>query len=536
MGTVQSELLTFPVLSPCVLRPANCRALLNDLSPIKGVYFFPGNSRSDWSQTYTSFPFLPEDLGWNNSSHNRETVMQRMVDAHVNTVVMSYWGDEDAMRGWSPMDIGTGAQVIDQTMTAMAGKPLVMMPALESGFDSDHPEYAHWQVVDATAQSLATRVLQVANVLSKYQSQWARVYDRAGTPRFAVELIHAASNVAGTAPEFASLLQQAAQIVRDSTSPAIDVGFFLDPVPGIGRVTPTFDTASYYEAQPAILGIQGFEGEVFSGKIINGSPPYDNNVTQLPAIADWKRDALRRWVATPLPVIADVSNGYDARFVFGCGKLDAHGNLVTCGFWGDNFNYTDDRWRNWVSEMKGGGVKGIVVDTWNGYTEGYAVVPTRSHGSTVREWFTDLLEPDPRYCDHMHYVNFQASHRVYGAICEKWVALGADRGFGAPTTEEGPTGPTGQAGRVSYFENGKGIWFGAPNRAEAYELHGQIYSLYVAKGGASSYLGLPLSDESSSSAWCAGGRYNAFEHGWIDWCPDGRVWAHSGASEGYPGH
>lgn len=50
---------------------------------------------------------------------------------------------------------------------------------------------------------------------------------------------------------------------------------------------------------------------------------------------------------------------------------------------GDNMNYTDDRWRNWLSQLKGPGVKGIVFDTWNGYTEGYAAAPTREHGDTV---------------------------------------------------------------------------------------------------------------------------------------------------------
>jgi hypothetical protein len=59
-------------------------------------------------------------------------------------------------------------------------------------------------------------------------------------------------------------------------------------------------------------------------------------------------------------------------------------------------NYSDDRWRNWLSELKSSGIKGIVMDTWNGYTEGYAAVPSREHGAIVYNWLTDLLEPDPR--------------------------------------------------------------------------------------------------------------------------------------------
>ena len=72
------------------------------------------------------------------------------------------------------------------------------------------------------------------------------------------------------------------------------------------------------------------------------------------------------------------------------------------------------------------------MDTWNGYTERYAAVPTREHLYVVPHWLTDLLEPHPRIYSHMHCVSGQATHRVYGAICEKWVQLGADRSFGAP--------------------------------------------------------------------------------------------------------
>ena len=169
----------------------------------------------------------------------------------------------------------------------------------------------------------------------------------------------------------------------------------------------------------------GFESEVFSGKILPG----DNNKSNLPNLADWKKAALYDWQATGVPVIFDVSNGYDARIIFGG------------GFWGDNMGATDDRWRNWLSELKNPGMKGIVMDTWNGYTEGYAAAPTREHGTTVYNWLGDLLEPDPRACSHMHYVNGVRTFRVYGAICDKWVQLGADRSFGRPVSDEGASAP-----------------------------------------------------------------------------------------------
>jgi uncharacterized protein with LGFP repeats len=160
-----------------------------------------------------------------------------------------------------------------------------------------------------------------------------------------------------------------------------------------------------------------------------------------------------------------------------------------------------------MSELKNPGIKGIVMDTWNGYTEGYAAVPTREHGVTVYNWLSDLLEPDPRACSHMHYVNGLRTFRVYGAICDKWVQLGADPAFGPPVSNEQPS----QHGRYSLFADGKAIfWSGATN---AHELHGLIYKAYVGHGSDGGCLGLPVSDEENG----AGGRLNRFQHGTITW-------------------
>lgn len=199
-----------------------------------------------------------------------------------------------------------------------------------------------------------------------------------------------------------------------------------------------------------MLAIHGFASEVFSppGIIINGPPcpdgtdwhncqPHDNNIDNLDNIANWKHDACRDWLATGVPVILDVSNGNDGRIVW------AH-NPGGVGFWGDNLDSTDDRFRNWQSELKGMNVngntfKGITVNCWNGYTEGYATVPSVEHGDTVYNWLVDLLDPPP-WISHMRYVNGMRTFRVYGAICEKWIQLGADRGFGVPASDEQSTG------------------------------------------------------------------------------------------------
>jgi hypothetical protein len=216
-------------------------------------------------------------------------------------------------------------------------------------------------------------------------------------------------------------------------------------------------------------------------------------------MADWKHAAKNDWIASGVPVILDVSNGFDGRKVWGLGS----------GFWGDNHDYTDDRWRNWMSQLKGPGIVGTSVDCWNGYTEGYAMVQSLEHQNTVINWLGDLLEPDPRDFSHMHYVNGSRTHRVYGGICEKWIGLGADRGYGAPITDELDSGP----GRMQEFTDGKSIYWGP--QTGAWDLHGLIAEAYRNAGGGQSGLGLPISDEEPFG----GGRRNRFQHGEITWFP-----------------
>jgi hypothetical protein len=476
--------------------------------PVKGAYFFPGETRD--LGVYTAHPLILSDQRWNSDPSSRATVMARMTAAHVNTVVMSFWSD---MTQWSPMAIDS--TTLSAVLQAIEGKPLVIMPAIEVGYDPQNRRLPQWEFANEfpgsgngpIAPGLVARIGQLVNLFAGHMNLWACLYDRAGNPRYALNLLHvfsAAPNV--TDEQFAEAFDQVALEVWQRFH--IRVGFTLDTVGG-----PTVDNipvayAAYpksagrsLERRTSVLAVQGFVSEVFSGKLKMAPPwPHDNNLDDLPQLADWKRAAVSDWIATALPVILDVSNGYDGRLVF-----QEHPNAV----WGDNLVYTDDRWRNWGSELKGSGINGVTFDAWNGYTEGFVAVPTREHGQTVYNWLTDLLEPDPRNCSHMHYVGGVRTFRVYGAICAKWVQLGADRAFGPPVTNERAT-PHGR-GRVSYFANGKAIYWSVGT--DAHEVHGIIEETYQNAGADASCLGLPVTDEQPAG----GGRVSRFEHGQIDW-------------------
>jgi uncharacterized protein with LGFP repeats len=93
--------------------------------------------------------------------------------------------------------------------------------------------------------------------------------------------------------------------------------------------------------------------------------------------------------------------------------------------------------------------------------------------------------------------------------------MGADRGFGAPVSNELPT--QGGRGRVSYFADGKAIYWS--RRTGAHEVRGIIEQTYRAAGEDRSCLGLPISDEEQLGS----GRVSRFEGGRIQWRPGDRA-------------
>ncbi len=521
---------------------------------VKGVYFFPGEGRH--ANNYTTHPLDPADEKWNSSPDpsTRVLVMDRMVRAHVSTVVMSYWSD---MPQWSPMDVASKTrrnvvckkkpdvefflesdEPVIGVLAAAKGRHLVILPVVEQGNDKDCPEVPHWEFSEEfpflpfelpdnpelrVAPGLVARVGKLVEVFRGRMDQWAQIYDRDGVPRYAVQIIHVSSNVidqlVGTDrddKQFAKGFDDVAARVKSLYH--IDVGFTIDTT-GLNTRYSAFphEAGRALEKTPSVLAIQGFVSEIFSGLINNGPDPcvkierglcepQDNNRDNLERLADWKRDALNAWLETGVPIILDITSGYDARIVFGRFPDGTPGRTA---FWGDNFNYTEDRWRNWMSELKEPRIKGIVVDTWNGYTEGYAAVPSLEHGHTVYNWLTDLLEPAPWDCSHMHYVNGAPTHRVYGAVCEKWKQLGADRAFGPPVSEELPSG----RGRKQYFLDQKAIYWSGGTGAHA--VYGIIGKTYQETGASESCLGFPVADEEPNND----GRILRFEHGTITWRP-----------------
>lgn len=121
---------------------------------------------------------------------------------------------------------------------------------------------------------------------------------------------------------------------------------------------------------------------------------------------------------------------------------------------------------------------------------------------------------------YQHYVNGSiyyhpsvGAHEVHGLIRARWQSLGWERSFlGYPLTDETTT-PDG-IGRYNHFQGGSIYWSPASG---AWEVHGAIRGKYSSIGWERSFLGYPLTNETTTPDGI--GRYNHFQHGSIYWSP-----------------
>lgn len=131
---------------------------------------------------------------------------------------------------------------------------------------------------------------------------------------------------------------------------------------------------------------------------------------------------------------------------------------------------------------------------------------------------------------YQHYANGSiywhpntGAHEVHGLIRARWQSLGWEKSFlGYPLTDES-TCPDG-IGRYNHFQHGSIYWSPATG---AWEVHGSIRAKYSSLGWEKSFLGYPLTNESTCPDGI--GRYNHFQGGSIYWSPATGAWEVHGA-------
>jgi hypothetical protein len=356
---------------------------------IKTTLFFSGQARDgsiryecpprNELNLYTVHPIDGRHLNWSTSSDNRAFALDEMLNTGINVVSMSSWGEAflPCTTGWNWAPMQTSPLSHDELFSAAVGKPILITPFIERRGDwtfyNEFPTF-NGQIAPGTVSQINELINRYLKNPShpEWADKWTRVYDRNGEERYAIVIIQASSNrIAvndhdGYAAGFDNLAEQVFNATR------VKVGFFLDALPpggsapGLFKPTPE-ETGSHLRNRASILGIQCFIPEVWL-------PRETNDVLRL----SWKRDFSRRWSETGIPFIMDVAPGYDGHIVF---PGSAQFGL-------------DQQWIDSLTSMVNDfGEDGLVYNSWNGYTEGMAAVPTQEFGYLYYQWLQSL-NPD----------------------------------------------------------------------------------------------------------------------------------------------
>ncbi|HEY0612894.1 MAG TPA: hypothetical protein VGD35_24620, partial [Chitinophaga sp.] len=146
-------------------------------------------------------------------------------------------------------------------------------------------------------------------------------------------------------------------------------------------------------------------------------------------------------------------------------------------------------------------------------TAALTVTPVQFHPITLKYWalggssgflgaaITSILTCPDGLGQYQHYVNgsiywssASGAHEVHGSIRARWSSLGWEKSFlGYPLTDETTT-PDG-IGRYNHFQGGSIYW--SPSTG-AFEVHGAIRSKYASLGWEKSFLGYPLTNETKT--------------------------------------
>ena len=357
--------------------------------PIKSVFFFAGSAR-DGTQSYECRPssnmglytIHPSDarhLGWSQSAANRTFAIDTMIEAGVNVVYMSYWGPRgtDNWASWAPMQTSTFSH--DELFQAAGGKNILIAPYIEAcAATKSSPGYSFTECFPGPAGNPAPElVARLKDLIDRYllhppdsrsPGRWAQVYDRSGQKRYLVCLIGVASNQDGMTDErFANGFDQVAdRVFRDT---GVRIGFAIDVMPPdtylYAKFLPSAEkTGPWLFQQSSILAIQSY----FSGHSIG--------VNDEDTIIAWKQRFSSQWINTGIPFLQDISPGYDAHLVFP----------------GPHIFGNTSSWREAQTQLvRKLACQGVTFSAWNGYTEGYAGVPTVEYGDAAYRWAREVF-------------------------------------------------------------------------------------------------------------------------------------------------
>lgn len=335
--------------------------------------FFAGPPNPGSLPLYTRHPLAADRLDWSDPSDIRFALAQ-IASAGLNTVKLSYWGHEGETDQWSPAWLfsrqrwpgdGEGTYTESEQVArgwelfrAAARQNLLVAPMLEVS-----PAFRFWEEFPGDVTGLVERADWLLRHFGDAPT-YLRVHDQDGHPRHVIWLIESIHVGPVEAANFAAGFERAARQLYERRGHR--VGFVVDPTPLPAYGSHDGPDPAALRQTPSILAVNPFN-VTSQGP---GAPKDQDELTDDERLA-YARTILTTWSRSGIPFLAPVIPGYDAHIVFP-----------------DNGVYGfDPRWlsrqRDLATEFA---TDGLTVDTWNGWTEGYAIPPSQEDGRTHLEW------------------------------------------------------------------------------------------------------------------------------------------------------
>lgn len=371
--------------------------------PILSALYFAGPPNPRFVPLYTRHPTQPEPTNWFHNT-NIDAALKPMRAVGLNTIKLSYWGHDGETDAWSPTWLFSRTRwpydpqhdprndrtsthdrytrrYTDAEQVALARRffrraarqELLIAPMLEVSpafpFFSDFPD---------RLDGLVQRCAWLLNGFGKEPS-WLRVYDQNGHPRhviWLIETIHAGP----IAPErFAAAFDTAALRIQKATGH--QVGFILDPTPLPAYGSHAGPTPAALRYRPSVLAINPYNitAQGIARPQATASQKPQQELTEDERLA-YAESILNQWSTSGIPLLVPIIPGYDAHLVFPAN-----------GVYGFNAAWRE-RQRQLAARY---GSDGLSIDTWNGWTEGYAIPSSQEDGDVHLRWVHDVLRSLP---------------------------------------------------------------------------------------------------------------------------------------------
>lgn len=306
----------------------------------KGIFFFAGPPNPNSLPLYTRTPLNSSEYNWSNATEITN-LFDEIKGVGANVIKLSWWGTNNEYQSYAPT---FNSVDINKTVFSEAQKRnLLVAPLVEVS-----PSFKFYEEFPADTTNLETRI---KSLIADYGSQqnWLTIYDKNLQPRKVIWLIESIHISSIDAAQFAQAFDTVANKIEQQTGQKI--GFIIDPTP-LPPNGPTFG--------PDPIALKSINSIL----AINPFNITSDGTTETERIAR-AENILKIWHLSEIPLIVPVLPGYDDHIVRPPGQI-----------YGDNLTWRTEMTRLALTYQ----TAGVTLDTWNGFTEGYAFTPTTQNG------------------------------------------------------------------------------------------------------------------------------------------------------------